>query len=58
MKCELNKEIMKLCRQSRELRIISKDPNISKEKSFEIQKKQDNTYKKYIFYKEILKKMR
>lgn len=55
---KLSDNIRELSIKSRELSIIAKNPTLSKEKSIEINSIQDEVYKKFIFMKNIAKKLR
>lgn len=57
-KRKLQDKIRSLCDESKYLRELAKDDRLSKDKSMEIQKKQDNVYKKFLFMKNMAKKMR
>lgn len=56
-KFEILNSIRKMNKASQELRVISKDKNLSFDKSKEIQQEQDRVYKKLSFYKGLLNAM-
>ena len=54
----MNDYIRKLSHISRSLQDAAKDPTLTRDKSIELNKEQDDAYKKYIFMKKLAIEMR
>lgn len=54
---ELNKKIEQSCRNSKKLREIYLGTELSYNKSIELQKQQNNEYKKMMFFKNLKKEL-